>query len=102
MKTKAPKVKKPKKVKKEELSIQDQIWGQYNPSPRKNVVMYVTKGLPAEDPNGEKEFGLGEPQTTFKYKGDMRYMACDVSAHSVVKTVERDMPKVGKRKKKIK
>ena len=96
------KVKKTKKAKKEELSVHDQIWGQYNPAPRKNVVMYVTKGLPVEDPNGKKEFGLGEPQTIFKSKGDMRYMACNGNVHSIMKTVERDMPKVGKSKKKIK
>lgn len=98
------KVKKTKKAKKQEISVQDKIWGQYNPAPRMDVLMYVTDGMAEEeDPNEEKEFGLGEPQMQYAVKGDQRYiMNCGkIKTHSV-KTVARKAPEFGANKDKNK
>ena len=88
-----------KKVKKEKLSIQDQIWGQYNPAPRKEVLMYVTEGMTMEDdPNEEKEFGLGEPHRIATVKGDEKYLAEMEDMKKKVKIVTRKAPEFGANK----
>lgn len=97
-KTIVPPAKKAK-AKKEKLSVQDQIWGQYNPAPRTDILMYITKGMAIEDdPNEEKEFGLGEPQMTSNFKGDVRYIANRKEDKTTVKVVMRKAPEFGKQK----
>ena len=87
---------KKQQVKKEQLSVQDQIWGQYNPAPRKEVLMYVTEGMTLEDdPNEEKEFGLGEPNRIATIKGDAKYLEECEDMKKNVKIVKRKAPKFG-------